>query len=100
MGKPEGKYAWTVTVGTKGQIVIPKEAREVFDIHPGDHLLILAEAKQQIEVEKEDAIRDIRRQVGLLSVEISEKVLRQSLKTDKDQMAMIDRMLDEIQTKL
>ncbi len=60
---------------------------------------ILAEAKQQIEVEKEDAIRDIRRQVGLLSVEISEKVLRQSLKTDKDQMAMIDRMLDEIQTK-
>ena len=60
---------------------------------------ILAEAKQQIEVEKEDAIRDIRRQVGLLSVEISEKVLRESLKTDKAQMAMIDRMLDEIQTK-
>lgn len=60
---------------------------------------LLAEAKQQIEVEKEDAIRDIRRQVGLLSVEIAEKVLRQSLKTDKDQMAMIDRMLDEIQTK-
>ena len=43
MGKPEGKYAWTVTVGTKGQIVIPKEAREVFDIKPGDHLLILAD---------------------------------------------------------
>lgn len=60
---------------------------------------ILAEAKQQIEVEKEDAIRDIRRQVGLLSVEISEKVLRQSLKTDKDQMAMIDRMLDELENK-
>lgn len=57
---------------------------------------ILEEAKQQIQVEKEDAIRDIRRQVGLLSVEISEKVLRQSLKTDKDQMAMIDRLLDEI----
>ena len=33
MDKPEGKYAWTVTVGTKGQIVIPKEARDVFDIH-------------------------------------------------------------------
>ena len=27
MEKPEGKYAWTVTVGTKGQIVLPKEAR-------------------------------------------------------------------------
>lgn len=60
---------------------------------------ILEEAKQQIEVEKEDAIRDIRRQVGLLSVEIAEKVLRQSLKSDKDQMAMIDRMLDELETK-
>ena len=36
MEKHEGKYAWTVTVGTKGQIVIPKEARDVFDIHPGD----------------------------------------------------------------
>jgi len=60
---------------------------------------MLEEAKQQIETEKEDAIRDIRRQVGLLSVEIAEKVLRQSLKTDDAQMAMIDRMLDEIETK-
>lgn len=57
---------------------------------------LLAEAKQQIENEKESAIRDIRRQVGLLSVEIAEKVLRQNLKTDNDQMAMVDRMLDEI----
>ena len=46
MEKPEGKYAWTVTVGSKGQIAIPKEARVVFDIHPGDHLLIFADAKQ------------------------------------------------------
>lgn len=46
MKKPEGKFAWTVTVGTKGQIVIPKEAREVFGIKPGDHLLILADVEQ------------------------------------------------------
>lgn len=46
MEKKEGKYAWTVTVGTKGQIVIPKEAREVFDIQPGDHLLILGDKNQ------------------------------------------------------
>ena len=57
---------------------------------------ILQEAKEQIDKEKEDAIRDIRRQVGVLSVEIAEKVLRQNLKTDEDQMAMVDRMLDEI----
>ena len=60
---------------------------------------ILEEAKQQIQVEKEDAIRDIRRQVGELSVQVAEKVLRQSLATDKEQMAMIDRMLDELETK-
>ena len=60
---------------------------------------LLAEAKQQIEVEKECAIRDIRRQVGLLSVEIAEQVLRQNLKDDKTQKAMIDRMLDEIITE-
>mgnify|MGYP002734068372 CR=1 FL=1 len=46
MERPERKYAWTVTVGTKGQIVIPKEAREVFGIQPGDHLLILADVNQ------------------------------------------------------
>lgn len=50
MKKPEGKYAWTVTVGTKGQIVIPKEAREVFGIEPGDSLLILADEKKGIAI--------------------------------------------------
>lgn len=57
---------------------------------------IIEEAKQQIAIEKEDAIRDIRRQVAVLSVEISEKVLRKQLDSDKEQMAMIDRLLDEI----
>lgn len=60
---------------------------------------ILAEAKQQIQLEKEDAIRDIRRQVGELSVQVAEKVLRRSLAKDEDQMAMIDSMLDELETK-
>ena len=46
MTRPKGKYAWSVTVGTKGQIVIPKEAREVFDIHPGDTLLLLGDETQ------------------------------------------------------
>lgn len=41
MRRPKGKYAWSVTVGAKGQIVIPKEAREIFGIAPGDTLLML-----------------------------------------------------------
>lgn len=40
---PRGKYAWTATVGEKGQIVIPKQAREIFDIKPGDTLLLLGD---------------------------------------------------------
>ena len=55
--------------------------------------------KKGSQAEKEDAIRDIRRQVGELSVQVAEKVLRQTLSTDKEQMAMIDRMLDELETK-
>ena len=46
MDKPENKYAWTVTVGTKGQIVLPKEAREIFSINPGDTLIILGDTEQ------------------------------------------------------
>ncbi len=50
MKKPKGKYAWAVTVGEKGQIVIPKQAREVFDIHPGDTLVILGDVKRGIAI--------------------------------------------------
>ncbi len=46
MNAPNGRHAWTVTVGTKGQIVIPKEARDLFHIQPGDTLLLLADEAQ------------------------------------------------------
>ena len=42
----EGKYAWTATVGEKGQIVIPKQARDVFGIKPGDTLLLLGDEQR------------------------------------------------------
>lgn len=47
---PKGKYAWTATVGEKGQIVIPKQAREVFDIKPGDTLILLGDEKRGIAI--------------------------------------------------
>ena len=48
--RPKGKYAWTAKVGEKGQIVIPKEAREVFSIHPGDTVLLLGDVNQGIAI--------------------------------------------------
>ncbi len=48
--KPKGKYAWTVTVGEKGQIVIPKQAREVFEINPGDTLVVLGDVKRGLAI--------------------------------------------------
>ncbi|NLG82340.1 MAG: AbrB/MazE/SpoVT family DNA-binding domain-containing protein [Bacilli bacterium] len=50
MKYPQGKYAWTVKVGEKGQIVIPKEAREIFNINPGDTLILLGDEKQGIAI--------------------------------------------------
>ena len=50
MGYPKGKYAWTVKVGEKGQFVIPKEARDVFNIKPGDTLIVLADIDKGIAI--------------------------------------------------
>ena len=57
---------------------------------------LLSEAKAEIEGEKQQAIRDIREQVADLSVQIAEKVLREKLSTDAEQMNMIDRLLDDV----
>jgi F-type H+-transporting ATPase subunit b len=57
---------------------------------------LLEEARVAIEQEKKAAIADIRQQVATLSVEIAEKVLRANLKDDASQMALIDRMLDDV----
>lgn len=47
---PQGKFAWTATVGEKGQIVIPKQARELFGIQPGDTLLLLGDRQLGIAI--------------------------------------------------
>lgn len=57
MKPPMGKYAWTAKVGEKGQIVIPKEAREVFGINPGDTLLLLGDKKRGIAIVNNDLFK-------------------------------------------
>ena len=56
MKKPKGKYAWTATVGEKGQIVIPKQARELFGIAPGDTLVILGDEKRGLAIPPKEAL--------------------------------------------
>ena len=46
----EGRGAWTAVVGAKGQIVIPKEARDMFGIRPGDTLVILGDVERGLAI--------------------------------------------------
>ena len=49
MEVPQGKHAWMVKIGEKGQFVIPKEARDIFGFHPEDErgIAILPKAMQR-----------------------------------------------------
>ena len=53
----------TAKVGDRGQIVIPKEARELFGIQPGDTLLILAEEDTGLIVSRPEVLRDLAEQI-------------------------------------
>ena len=55
----------------------------------------LSAVKEQIRMEKEDAIRDIRGQVASLSIDIAEKVIRKKLSSEREQLDVIDRMVEE-----
>ena len=57
---------------------------------------IIENARLQIQNEKDDAIRDIRKQVAALSVDIAEKVLRSKLDKKDEQLGMIQRLIDEM----
>lgn len=46
------KFIGSAKVGPKGQIVIPKEVRDMFDISPGDTLIVLADAEKGIAIER------------------------------------------------
>ncbi|MCX8129545.1 MAG: AbrB/MazE/SpoVT family DNA-binding domain-containing protein [Clostridia bacterium] len=59
MSAPKGKHIFgTVKVGEKGQIVIPKAARDIFDIKPGDTLLVFGDESQGIAIVKNNVFMD------------------------------------------
>ena len=53
------KFVGISKVGEKGQIVIPKEARDMFDIKPGDSIIVLCDKEKGIALLKADAIEDL-----------------------------------------
>jgi AbrB family looped-hinge helix DNA binding protein len=53
----------SVKVGERGQVVIPKEAREIFDIKPGDILLVLGDVERGIALVKADALQEFARRI-------------------------------------
>ena len=55
----KGKFVAIAKVGEKGQIVIPKEAREMFNIKPGDSLVLLCDKKKGMAVLKSDKFEDV-----------------------------------------
>ena len=63
MNTPEGKYAWTVTVGEKGQFVIPKQAREIFGIKPGDTLMLLGDEERGIAIPPKNLVAEITKRI-------------------------------------
>ena len=53
------KFVGICKVGEKGQIVIPKEARDMFDIKPGDSIIVLCDKTKGIALVKSDVIEDL-----------------------------------------
>lgn len=71
---------------------IIKEAQEKAEMESGK---IIASAREQINLEKEEALRDIRAQVAELSILIAEKIIRKELTDDKARDKYMDTLIDE-----
>ncbi len=64
LGKGNARRVFgTAKVGDRGQIVIPKEARELFNIQPGDTLLILGEEETGLIVSRPELLKDLATQI-------------------------------------
>ena len=57
------KYIWTTKVSGKGQIVIPKQARELFNIKPGDNLLILGDINKGLAIPPKSSLDAISKMI-------------------------------------
>ena len=64
LGKSRGRRVFgTARVGDRGQIVIPKEARELYDIKPGDTLLLLGDEETGLIVTRPEVLNNLANQI-------------------------------------
>lgn len=57
---PKGKHIFgNTTIGERGQIVIPKKARDIFNLHPGDNLIVLGDEEQGLALIKEENLLEL-----------------------------------------
>ena len=59
----DGKYAWMVKIGEKVQWVIPKEARELFSLQPGEEILVLGDIERGIAILPKEKQQDVIKQI-------------------------------------
>ena len=70
---PVGKHLWgTVTIGSRGQIVIPKAARDIFNLKSGDRLIVLGDEKEGIALVKAEEFEERMRESLRLSQQPAE----------------------------
>ncbi len=81
----EGKYIFgTVKVGERGQIVIPKDARDLFNIKAGDTLLVMGDKKKGLAISKIGKIKEFA--LGILNgIGNKEELLKKSLEKGNDE---------------
>ncbi|MCD6431910.1 AbrB/MazE/SpoVT family DNA-binding domain-containing protein [Candidatus Bathyarchaeota archaeon] len=84
----KGKYIYGIaTVGERGQIVIPKEARDQFDIKPGDKLVVAGDIRKGIAIVKAGVLKELALKIlGVVSEEDREtakKELRKKIHSDE-----------------
>lgn len=70
--------------------------QEAWDKASEDAALLLRQAKTQIAAEREGALRDIRREVAVLSVQVAGEVLRKNLSDDASQRELVDRIISDL----